>query len=401
LIRSSKHILKYQTKFKTDSLNKLFDVYNIELKYYINLILNNKLPLKFQLSTKLIPNNIICHSNWKQAIYKHASEIIRSNIKKSQNKRFKRYKKIYHYFAKSKRMCKFLNTKFSNLNLKPIYQTKYFSKIELKNISIELTNGLLYDSKNKINGEFDEFIKINLPWFNPKYKIRNRSFQIKLPIKYHIQSNKFKTWKRRNSIRLLKKDNKYFISFTYEKENSNKKQNGNVIGIDQGYKNLITCSDGKIIGKELFDVYQRISNKKQGSKSFKRLLIHRDNLINHYINSDLNVTKIKEIVIEDLKNVKHKSKFNKKVNNKLQRWSYPKVINKLERLCEENGVLLTKVNPAYTSQTCSVCGYVDKENRNGSLFSCLQCETSLDADVNAAINISHMGTYAPHSSGMI
>jgi IS605 OrfB family transposase len=41
--------------------------------------------------------------------------------------------------------------------------------------------------------------------------------------------------------------------------------------------------------------------------------------------------------------------------NKVQRWSYPKTKRKLERLCEENGVLLTKVNPAYTSQKCSLC----------------------------------------------
>ena len=60
-------------------------------------------------------------------------------------------------------------------------------------------------------------------------------------------------------------------------------------------------------------------------------------------------------------------------------------------LCEENGVLLTKVNPAYTSQTCSSCGTVCKSNRKGELYKCNVCSLEIDADYNAAINILHRG----------
>ena len=78
--------------------------------------------------------------------------------------------------------------------------------------------------------------------------------------------------------------------------------------------------------------------------------------------------------------------------NKVQRWSYPKIAIKPERLSEENGVLLTKINPAYTSQKCSLCGYVDKRNRSCGLFTCQHC-----GYINAAINILHMGAYSLHS----
>ena len=77
--------------------------------------------------------------------------------------------------------------------------------------------------------------------------------------------------------------------------------------------------------------------------------------------------------------------------NKLQRWSYTKTTDKLERLCEENGILLTRVGPAYTSQTCSNCGYVDKSARQGELYSCQHCGMIIDADTNGAINILHRG----------
>jgi transposase len=104
-----------------------------------------------------------------------------------------------------------------------------------------------------------------------------------------------------------------------------------------------------------------------------------------------------------LKNLKHKRNIHRKTMNKLQRWLYPATMTKLEMLCEENGILFTKVNPAYTSQTCSRCGHVDRGNRSSEQFLCLHCGYSLDADYNAAINISRMGVYSlhgPRSNGL-
>lgn len=45
------------------------------------------------------------------------------------------------------------------------------------------------------------------------------------------------------------------------------------------------------------------------------------------------------------------------------------------------------VDPAYTSQRCNRCGYVDKRNRDRARFDCLNCGHSDDADHNAALNI--------------
>lgn len=50
------------------------------------------------------------------------------------------------------------------------------------------------------------------------------------------------------------------------------------------------------------------------------------------------------------------------------------------------------VNPAYTSQKCSECGYTDKKNReNQADFLCKKCGHTMNADLNAAINI--LGRY--------
>ncbi len=45
MIRSTKYILKFQTKSKTNVLDKLFVDFRKDLDYYIDLIIAGKLPL--------------------------------------------------------------------------------------------------------------------------------------------------------------------------------------------------------------------------------------------------------------------------------------------------------------------------------------------------------------------
>ena len=48
-----------------------------------------------------------------------------------------------------------------------------------------------------------------------------------------------------------------------------------------------------------------------------------------------------------------------------------------------------KIEPAFTSQRCSVCGHVDAESRKSqACFVCTACGFACNADVNAAINIA-------------
>ena len=237
------------------------------------------------------------------------------------------------------------------------------------------------------NNTFDCWIKLNC--------IGNK-INIKLPSRKHIHFFKYKGWTLKKSIRLRKGENGYFIDLYFHKDKPILKSNGSTIGIDIGYKKLIVDSNGKKYDTGLESVYEKISRKKQGSKSFKRSLIERDNKINESINK-IDFNPLKSIIAEDLKNVKSKSKgkIRKKFNNKLQRWSYSKVLNMLSFRCEEQGIDLVKINPAYTSQKCSKCGVICKSNRQGETYKCA-CGLIMDADINASINILHMGVYSPH-----
>jgi putative transposase len=200
----------------------------------------------------------------------------------------------------------------------------------------------------------------------------------------------------KTSGRLRKCGDKYFLDLYAEKAAPAPKTEGASLGLDCGYKTLLADSNGNEYGQELEAQYEKISRKRQGSKAFKVALKERDNLINRVVNL-INLSDVKILVIEALKNVKHatKGRMRKKFNNKLQRWSYPKVLGKLSRVCEEAGISLVKVDPAYTSQTCSLCGHVDKTSRRGKLFICSACGYETDADLNAAVNIRNRGVYSP------
>ena len=82
------------------------------------------------------------------------------------------------------------------------------------------------------------------------------------------------------------------------------------------------------------------------------------------------------------------SNLSKKMNRLLTR-TYRKVIkDKFVRLEEKYGITTIEVNAAYTSQECSNCGFVSKENRKSqSRFACKCCNYKINADVNAARNI--------------
>lgn len=88
------------------------------------------------------------------------------------------------------------------------------------------------------------------------------------------------------------------------------------------------------------------------------------------------------------KNVRTKSGLNKSILD--QGWGEfrRQLAYKLKWL---GGKLIT-VNPQYTSQCCSNCGCIEKDNRKTQAkFKCVSCGYEINADVNAANNILAAG----------
>jgi len=76
-----------------------------------------------------------------------------------------------------------------------------------------------------------------------------------------------------------------------------------------------------------------------------------------------------------------------RMNHLLSMFRKSLVRRKLDSLKSSLGITIAETNAAYSSQECSVCGYVAKDNRPPqSQFKCKCCHTVMHADVNAARN---------------
>lgn len=104
--------------------------------------------------------------------------------------------------------------------------------------------------------------------------------------------------------------------------------------------------------------------------------------------------KVESIQMENLKGFGKNSEGEVETKHKrlLGRWSYFELQKNIEYKAQMAGIKVVYVNPAYTSQTCHVCGKKgDRTERD--TFICLNTECSCygkpqDADMNAAINIA-------------
>ena len=78
-------------------------------------------------------------------------------------------------------------------------------------------------------------------------------------------------------------------------------------------------------------------------------------------------------------------------------------LSTLEHKVSETGAQLVKVNPAYTTQTCSNCGNIrqgdNKVQLNERTYKCPVCDLDMDRDLNAAINIHRAGLARIHACG--
>lgn len=238
---------------------------------------------------------------------------------------------------------------------------------------------------------FDLWIKLSTPGSKPIY----------IPAKRHYHFNKFfnSEWKMKKSCRLRRRDKELFLDVFFENDAESVKEEGEVVGLDLGFRKLAVLSDGQIVGKQL---------KGEITKFYKRKKSHLiiSELINHELKK-IDFSNIKTLVVEDLKNVKKGKgrkakkgkKFSRYANRLLSHWAYRHALFQLGMLCEENRVQIVEQNPRGTSKVHNKCG--KRGIRRGEIFVCPACGDKVDADYNAACNIRDFwiaqGVYGPLS----
>lgn len=181
------------------------------------------------------------------------------------------------------------------------------------------------------------------------------------------------------------------------------RENQSTVSLDMGVNYFYVTSDGEFRDnpKHLFNYLKqlrienrKLSRMKRGGSNYKKQVkvlqrlhqkisrvrkdfLHKESryLANNYstvIREDLNITKM----VKGSKLAKH-----------ILDCSWGLFFELLEYKTN-----VVKVNPAYTSQKCSKCGHTCKENRKTqSLFECIKCNFTMNADHNACYNILELG----------
>jgi transposase len=232
------------------------------------------------------------------------------------------------------------------------------------------------------DGEFDGFINLKSLSTKP-------GTHIIIPIKFNRHSNKLKdmSLRRLNSF-LIGTDT---INIRWEIPVPELKSEGEIVGGDQGMKTVLTLANmtGTVMktpevdihGHSLESIMDKMCRKRKGSRAFKRAQSHRTNFTNWSMNQ-FDLKGIKQINFEKIWNLGFKSSKSRKMSH----WTNTSIADKVERLCNENGVRLVEESSTYMSQRCSVCGLVRKANRKGKQYVCKSCGFTSDADENAARN---------------
>lgn len=206
-----------------------------------------------------------------------------------------------------------------------------------------------------------------------------------MPFKKHRHFNKMlQKGNLKNGVRISNTT----CTFMFELPEPIQKTKGNIIGIDIGQKTTLSCSNGKTVetdnhGHTYESICERLARKKKGSKSFAKTQKHRSNYIKWCVNQ-VNLDGIKQINLENIKYLRK----GKRTRRSLGHWNYKELFDKLEAKFIDSGVLINKLNPTYTSQRCSECGWVRKGNRKLKRFRCDKCGYTADSDLNASINLS-------------
>ena len=375
IIRTSKHSLKDCNTKKIQSLSVFLEEYSYALKEYVHFLCNNEIHYKkkdIDVLFSLKKNLLDCPSVLDYKIIKFETKLsaralssamtqacgvvkgIANNIKELQNK--------IEYLKKSG-----YSTKRTELLLEKALNAK---EPELKHLKAELSTKCA-NFIDVDNSFFDGFLKLSA---------LGVCESIVIPVKYTKHSNNLvqKGYERMSSF-LISSDT---IEIRWKKK-VEKKQNGKTVGCDTGIKDIASFSEDDVLDHDsgYDNILNKISRKRRNSKSYKRSLIERDNYIRFILNK-CNLDNIKQLNIENNSTLK----FGKRSSRKLGSHAYGVIKDKLERICEEHGVLVIFTPSTYRSQRCSACGWTHRSNRKDKIFSCKLCHYSDDADKNSSRN---------------
>lgn len=374
-IRASTHYFNnFTNKEKQSLLSQFVDQYRDVTQSIIDHLWNNEISFNdkiFDVKKDLLdcPSfistiNLNLSSNLYERAIKCAATQACSIIKGTVEKRKKRLYVLEQLKQEGKDTAKLQEKMDKHPINKPKVPDNF--KCELNSICCDFLEG---------ENSFDGFIQLK--------SIGKKYGKIRIPIKFHRQSNK---WKNKGILKPSFLISKKYINMRWEIDFPEKRKEGLIVGADSGLITCLTLSDGQTTkkcphGHDLRSITETLSRRKQGGNGFQRKQDHRENYVNWSINQ-LDLDGIKQINLEEIYDLNR----GKNTSKLLKRWKNTLISDKVQKIGEEAGVQIKLQSSPYRSQRCSSCGYVNKSNRTKKVFLCGVCGYTDDADLNASLN---------------
>ncbi len=333
----------------------------------------------------------------------------------------KQHKKWKYKLERAKNNLRYYNKLLKREPSEPFSKSNNKVPVRLDYRTINLKSNL--ELNGRLANNLKEENKLSELWVNLTSLKKNNKLMIPLnPADYHL--NKLKQADKISDCELIKKNNKWHV-YVICQYNVPLQQINSVRAIDLGISRSITTvllslsskeSLGKEPGKELnknsflviregkkkqkIEQYDKLITKlqeQQNWKLLKRTRQKRKNFIEDQERklaeqiADISGNSILGIGYpKEIKYTNYKGNGKKQIRKRLHKWSYSRIINYIIQSCEEKGIEAIKINEYNTSKTCNKCNSKDTQRPyqdNWSLFHCNNCEITLNADINASINL--------------
>jgi IS605 OrfB family transposase len=331
--RSSRVYLKYLNIGKYNKLRQFLEVYCRVVQYYISYLWSKRdfsSNLNYEDIRRAVKRFGIT-ARLSSLAYKQAKEIVNSQRRKSKRKRkMPRFKEVV-------------------MNI-----DNRFWKID------------------KFNGYFDWIIKFCSGIPDVKVLFKETKHTFKLSAEGYVLS----------SIRLGLDDKGLFIDLVYEKPKPQLRTEGEILGIDLGYRVPLATSRKELIGEKLKEVIEKFDKRRKSTHQYIQTELNR-------LVKRIDLSNVKVVVLEKLYKVKSntRGRFSRYVNRLLSHWHYAKVAHRLKCRCEELGIRVAFVSPYRTSTTCPMCDNWDSKSRKDTRFECTRCGYKEHSDVVGALNL--------------
>jgi putative transposase len=200
---------------------------------------------------------------------------------------------------------------------------------------------------------------------------------------------------------------KWYACFSTEIEPERLPENPDAVGIDVGLKTFATLSNGQTMEnprffrteeKALAKVQRNLCKEEKGTpkRHHKRKMVARVHERIKWKRQNFTHQQSRTIVktfgiicVEDL--TINRMRHNHCLAKSMSDAAWSAFFDQLAAKAGEAGRKLLKVNPAYTTQTCSQCGHRQPMPLSEREYHCPCCHLSLDRDWNASKNIKALG----------